>query len=190
MQSYGLGISLAFVTLLLGAAAAACVGLPFVAEQYPTSFSARGQIWHLTLDAWQRAPWSGLGSDWFLKEAGMRTELGPRSAYTLFHAHNQFLQVLATGGAIVGAAMFLMVLYVCSRAVHLSGREGMVAVAYLVAFFVSGSLELNLGIVDRWQFWVTSLAPLVSIAVAGRPRAEQAVPPHRPPVAVARAATI
>ena len=164
----------ATASCLLLMAGSACLAIPVVAERYPSSFSGRGRIWRLTLDAWYREPWLGLGSDWFLKEAGMRTELGPRSVYTLFHAHNQFVHVLATGGVFVGAVTLAMLVVVCRTAARLPGREGAVAVAYLVSFFVSGALELNLGIVDRWQFWVTALAPLVIIAASGQGRPQVA----------------
>jgi len=176
-------------TFLLASAAAICVVLPFLAERSPSLFSGRGRIWHLALDAWWREPWSGLGSDWFLREAGMRTELGSRSVYTLFHGHNQFLHLLVTGGVITALAVAAMLLVACRAALRLEGRKRAVAVAYLVAFFVSGSLELNLGIVDRYQFWVTSLVPLMVIALAGRPTSSREAAhhtPHSKPVLVER----
>jgi O-antigen ligase len=165
--------------VLLAMAASLCVALPFVGERSPSLFSGRGRIWHLALEAWMRRPWTGWGSDWFLREAGMRTELGARSAYTLFHAHNQFLHLLVTGGVVTALAVTIMMLIVCRAAVRLHGQEQAVAIGYLVAFFISGSLELNLGFVDRYQFWVTSLVPLVLIAVAGSARRSGARPVHR-----------
>jgi O-antigen ligase len=149
--------------VLLVLAACACAALPFVPFRDIT-FSRRETIWAVSTRYWQNDELFGLGSRWYADVSGLHTDFGPRSEFFLFHAHNQVLQFLVTGG-LVCAALFLYAMYRLTRSLGRLHRTGRVAVAYLVSFWVSGSLEVNLGVVDRFQFYATALVPLVVLAV-------------------------
>jgi O-antigen ligase len=142
-----------------------CVVLPFVARSDWNALSGRGVIWSISLSAWESRPWRGLGSRWFVEAAGMQSGFGSRSQYLVFHGHNQFVQMLVTGG-LVAASVFLVVAYRLWRAGRGNRSNAWVANAYVAGFFVSGTLELNLGIVDRFQFYSTALIPVLILLAA------------------------
>ena len=148
--------SLAFVS------ATVCVVVPFVASGAASALSGRGNLWRVSIAAWEGSPVIGLGSRWYLEIARMRSDFGSRSIFLVFHAHNQILHILVTGG-VLAVAVFGLFVYLIWRSIisTLSSRGIVVASAILVCFFVSGSLELNLGVVDRFQFYATALVPLL-----------------------------
>jgi hypothetical protein len=67
-------------------------------------------------------------------------------------------------------------MYWLTRSLGRLHRAGRVAVAYLMGFWVSGCLEVNLGVVDRYQFYGTALVPLVVLSV-GTESGERSVVP-------------
>lgn len=151
------------VQVLLLLVACVCAALPFVPFRDIT-FSRRETIWAVSSRYWQNDELFGLGSRWYADVSGLHTDFGPRSEFFLFHAHNQVLQFLVTGGLLC-AALFLYAMYRLTRSLGRLHRTSRVAVAYLVSFWVSGCLEVNLGVVDRYQFYATALVPLVVLAV-------------------------
>lgn len=156
---------------------AACLSfaIPFVPFRDIT-FSGRQNIWVTSLRYWQDSKLFGLGSRWYADVAGLHTDFGPRSEFFLFHAHNQILQFLVTGG-LVCAGLFVYAMYRLGNSIDRLQEWYRVAAAYLVSFWVSGSLEVNLGVVDRYQFYGTALVPLVVLAVgAERVSASQPTP--------------
>jgi hypothetical protein len=157
------GLPARWAHALLVAAACACAALPFLPFRDIT-FSRRETIWAVSTRYWQNNELFGLGSRWYADVAGLHTDFGPRSEFFLFHAHNQVLQFLVTGG-LVCAALFLYAMYRLTRSLGRLRRTHRIAVAYLISFWVSGCLEVNLGVVDRYQFYATALVPLVILAV-------------------------
>ena len=82
--------------------------------------SARGEVWKIALNVFQEKPWLGTGPDTF--ELGFRrlkTRAHVQQALTSMeyqtHAHNDFLQALATTGAL-GCAAYVFLLVALVRA--------------------------------------------------------------------------
>lgn len=138
---------------------AAVVALPFLPHQ-ETSFSNRGYIWTQSLRAAHQALTFGLGANWYSKVALTTGALGP----TVFHGHNQFVQLLVTGGFVLVAAVAVMLLVLTRSALSLSARGRLWGVLYLVALAGSGLLEVSLVFVDNFILAPVVVIPLCYIA--------------------------
>jgi hypothetical protein len=78
--------------IVLAAMALVCV-LPFLTHD-PTAYTNRGHIWQQSLLAWSVDEVWGLGSAWYALVGASSEALGA----TVFHGHNQLVQLLVTGG--------------------------------------------------------------------------------------------
>jgi O-antigen ligase len=77
-----------------------------------TSIGVRLQIWRTSLNVWRKNPVLGIGVDQFeqeLKDRAASQQISPMAGMQL-HAHNDFLQALATFGAL--GAIAILALYV------------------------------------------------------------------------------
>jgi hypothetical protein len=143
----------------------ASLALPVLTYGSSRVFSGRGLIWTLSIDAWTKAPYFGLGSGWYAQAAQSTIGFGGSAVNFLFHGHNQFLHVLVTGGAVCLSLVLVMITYCGVEAARLMRNGVYAGCAVVVAFCVSGALELNLGYLDRQQFLVTALLPLAVVAM-------------------------
>lgn len=148
---------------VLAASAAAVVVLPLTGDS-PSDYTNRGLIWSGSLAQWRTSPVTGLGSRWF-SEAAAYTESIARTA---FHAHNQFIHILVTTGA-VGAVMSVGVIgYLIVVAARWAERGVLAPIGFLVALFASCTLEVGFGLVDRDFLIATTIVGTAAIALADR----------------------
>lgn len=132
------------------------VVLPLVTAD-PLAYSNRGYVWLQSLLAWRSSPLFGHGSNYYAEVAATSGTLGP----TVFHGHNQVVQLLVTGGivaALVVGALALGALSVAARAV---GRGCYFPIAYLVTLAGTCTFEVSLVFVDN-----TFLFPVVVLPLA------------------------
>jgi len=145
--------ALFFAAILAGAAAGASRFSRFLlADPRDFGSTTRAVIWRTSLDAWREFPWlgSGLGS---FREAFRRVQ--PRELKGLVEqAHNDFLQLLVTGGGIgaaLGVLAFGSLLFALAR-IFLRQRhreESAVALAgfgALLSITLHGLVDFNLSI--------------------------------------------
>jgi hypothetical protein len=132
-----------------------CV-LPFITHD-PRAYTTRGYIWQQSLLAWADDRWLGLGSAWYRLVGASSGAIGT----TVFHGHNQLVQLLVTGGyvlAFLAGAMLLLALICAARLARSVSRVG---VLYLVALAGTCLLEVSLAFVDN-----TLAAPVTIIPIA------------------------
>lgn len=110
--------------------------LPLITTD-PRAFTNRGLVWQFSFEYWASSPITGLGSGFYAR-VGNSTE---RLASTVFHGHNQFVQLLITGGIVLTALMLVQILVVIHRVAQLAARGYIAPVAYLVAFATVCTLE-------------------------------------------------
>lgn len=152
----------------LGIAFTVSLGVPFWFANDPTAFTGRGHIWSTTLNYLADAPLVGLGSRWYGQIVGTNSDFGVTANQFVFHAHNQWLQLLTTGGVALAGLVFILLVMVAKKALRLPEPASSAALLYLLAFLLSGTLELNLGIVDRAILWPSALLPLILVAITNR----------------------
>ena len=125
----------------------------------PAAFTNRGYIWQASHAAWAQHPFVGNGSDWFSIVGSSSASLGP----TVFHAHNQFLQLLVTGGVVLALLVGLLVATAVGAAGRLAARGHLVGAGYLAAFAGTCLLEVSLVIVDNSLVFPVAVLPLLFI---------------------------
>jgi len=143
----------------LAALALGALLLPFVVR-VPTAFTNRGGYWISSLDAWRESPWTGHGADWFKVLAQGEENLGGHA----YHAHNQVVQVLVTGGALLMVLALAVLLVLGRRAVAWAGRGWAWPTLVLTALAVVASFEVPLGLVDRTGYVPFAMLPLAVLA--------------------------
>jgi O-antigen ligase len=148
------------VGLVAAVAVAACV-TPLLTRD-PEAFTNRGFIWTQVLKAWGSNPVFGLGTDWFAKTAAS-SDAFANSAYD---AHNQFLQLLATGGIVLAALVGLLLLDVTAAAVALARRGNLFGLYFLIVVVGAGWLEASFGFVDRNQMTAVAILPMAFLLFA------------------------
>jgi O-antigen ligase len=145
------------------ATAMVLVGLPLITST-DGAFTNRGYIWRVSLDIWQRSPWFGYGSSWY-SQIGQYVNSLPGSAY---HGHNQFVQTLVVGGVVylaVTAGMFIVLVYSSGNwALH----KVIYPTVFLMMLFISATLEVSFGTVDRSFLSVVTWLPMAFIVFAER----------------------
>jgi O-antigen ligase len=151
--------SRAFVAfLLLGIAFAAVCILPLITHD-PTAFTNRGYIWQASQAAWAQHPLFGNGSNWFSIIGSSSASLGP----TVFHAHNQFLQLLVTGGVVLAVLVGVLIVAAMTGAAQLAVRGHLFGVGYLAALAGTCVSEVSLVIVDNSLVFPVVVLPLLFI---------------------------
>ncbi|WP_420121540.1 O-antigen ligase family protein [Nakamurella sp.] len=140
--------------LIFSAFAVVCI-IPFVTTQ-PESFSNRGLVWIVSIQAWESNPLFGLGSNWY--NAVGRTSA--RIAGSVFHAHNQLIQFLVTGGIIFAVLVAIQLIMATARATRLAARGEFFAISWLAVLAGSGLFEKSMVFVDNANALPTVLIPL------------------------------
>jgi O-antigen ligase len=148
----------AFAVIFLGAVFATTCIVPLVTTD-PAASTNRGYIWQASHAAWAQHPLVGNGSDWFSIVGSSSASLGP----TVFHAHNQFLQLLVTGGIVLALLVGLLIATAVGAAARLAARGRLVGVSYLAAFGGTCLLEVSLVIVDNSLVFPVAVLPLLFV---------------------------
>jgi uncharacterized membrane protein YeaQ/YmgE (transglycosylase-associated protein family) len=151
--------------------------LPFTAKTND-AYTNRGYIWRLSLQEWSRDPLFGLGSDWY-QAIGKYANLLPSTA---FHGHNQVVQTLVVGGIVNLVVVLGMVLVLVVRAARWSRVPVLFPTVYLAMLFVTCTLEVSFGFVDRAFVLAVTVIPVAFIAFAAEPLPAKPVSaPAQPP---------
>ena len=145
-------------SLLLGIAFAAGCILPLITHN-PAAFTNRGYIWQASHAAWAQDPLFGNGSNWFSVIGSSSASLGP----TWFHAHNQFLQLLVTGGVVLAVLAGVLIVTAMTGAARLAARGHLVGVSWLAALAGTCVFEVSLVIVDNSLLFPVAVLPLLFI---------------------------
>ena len=151
--------SRAFVAFLLVsiAFAAVCI-LPLITHN-PAAFTNRGYIWQAVQGAFAQHPLFGYGSNWFSIIGSSSASLGP----TWFHAHNQFLQLLVTGGVVLAVLVGVLIAAAMTGAARLAVRGHLFGVSWLAALAGTCVFEVSLAIVDNSLLFPVAVLPLLFI---------------------------
>ncbi len=113
----------------------------------PSSSQARFELWRLAWDLWRAHPWVGEGFGDFpaFVRAACRGELDYGVAWPLTHAHNVYLQFLATTGLVgfvaLGAATLVAPLVVARQGLQERRPQALLLLGFVVAFAVFGLTE-------------------------------------------------
>lgn len=152
---------------VLCVAAAACVVamLPMVTRD-PSAFTDRGYIWNISLEAWHASPWVGNGGNWYEQIASTAANVGS----TVFHGHNQFVQLLVTGGLVLVCLVVWQYALVARRAARVAGRTGILFTTYLAVLFGTCMLEVSLAYVDNFSMLFVVAVP-TAVIMFGEPTA-------------------
>lgn len=166
------------VGFLLGLApmVVVCV-LPFITHD-PRAYSTRGYIWAQSLQAWDSSRAFGLGSAWYRLVGTSSGTLGG----TVFHGHNQFVQLLVTGGWVLALLVGLLLLMALISAARLARATTIFGVVFLVALAGACLFEVSFAFVDNTFVLPVMLIPL-AVLIFNRelddlrgPEAELALP--------------
>ncbi len=133
--------------------------LPFVTTD-PTAFTTRGAIWARSLAYWREHPWVGLGSDFYTRIAQTTADLGG----TVYHGHNEVVQLLVTGGVVLAVLVGLLVAATIRRATD-DRTGGTIGLAVLFALAGASLLEVSLLFDDSGVFDPVLLLPLATLLV-------------------------
>jgi O-antigen ligase len=157
--------------LMGGVAIAAAFGavamLPFLTRS-ASAYSGRGLIWQLSLPAWHEQVGLGQGAGWYREIAATSSSI----MSTAFHGHNQFVQILVTGG-VVYAVLATALLAVAARgALRLVATGSLFGVLFMVALAGTCLLEVSLAVVDNMAMLPVVLVPLAVLAFAEATRPE------------------
>ncbi|WP_028050854.1 O-antigen ligase [Cellulomonas sp. URHD0024] len=158
----------AFSALVLAGAGSIAVLLPFVTRS-PTAFTNRGTYWIDGLHTWRDAPWLGAGPRYYWDVAATTGDLGGFA----YHAHNQTVQLLVTGGIVMFALCAAVVVWAIVRAVRCANHD-IAPTMMLVALLVTATFEVPLGFVDREMYHPFALVALLLVLAMGRPNAAAA----------------
>jgi O-antigen ligase len=133
--------------------------LPFVTHD-PTAYTGRGVIWTNSLGYWREHPWIGQGSDFYTRIATTSADLGG----TVYHGHNEVVQLLVTGGVVLAVLVGLLVLAAIHRATD-ERTGGTIGLAVLFALAGASLLEVSLLFDDSGVFDPVLLLPLATLLV-------------------------
>jgi O-antigen ligase len=133
--------------------------LPFLTTA-PLAFTGRGAIWVNSLALWRDHPWIGNGSDFYTRIAQTTADLGG----TVYHGHNEVVQLLVTGGVVLAVLVGALVLAAIGRAATVPGG-GTIGVAILLALAAASLLEVSLLFDGGSVFDPVLLLPLATLLV-------------------------
>ncbi|HEY8721504.1 O-antigen ligase family protein [Pengzhenrongella sp.] len=145
----------------LGGLAAGGIILPFITTE-PTAFTNRASYWIPTLAAWREHPLTGFGADYFKRLAKTAENLGGHA----FQAHNEWVQLLITGGLLLTATVLVLLGIAAVRAVRLAADGTWWGAGWLAALLTVSILEVPFGFVDRTMFLAVVLVPLCLLICA------------------------
>ena len=157
------------------------LGRLLATSPYELGLDVRADVYRATVDLWQAFPWLGSGLATF-PQAFPLFQSGQQEAVGLFwrHAHNDWLELLATTG-VVGAALFLVGLGAIVPRLFRGLRRGLrseVRAAALAAFGALAALAVH----EAADFGLTmpanalALAVVVGAAVGAVPTSEEREP--------------
>jgi O-antigen ligase len=126
----------------------------------PTAFTNRGLIWQASLPYWRANPWFGQGA-YFYSEIG---KTSASIAGAAFHAHNQFVQFLVTGGICYALIAGIMLGVVALLALRQLGMDSVFGVIFLVTLAGVFAMEIPFPTVDNSTMIPVVLMPLGAIA--------------------------
>jgi O-antigen ligase len=144
--------------LSLAAVAVTVVVLPLTTSD-PSAFTNRGYIWGVSIDAWQSSPWVGNGANWYGVIASTAANLGS----TVFHGHNQAVQIAVTGGVLLLLLVVWQYVLAARRAARMPGGAGLFATTYLAALLGTCILEVSLAYVDNFSLLFVVALPTAVI---------------------------
>jgi O-antigen ligase len=136
--------------------------LPFLVSD-PTAFTGRGGIWTSSLAAWRDHPWIGNGPDFYTRVAQTSAGFGG----TVYHGHNELVQLLVTGGVVLAVLAGALVLATIHRVLSTPGA-GATGPAILLALAGASLLEVTLLFDGGNVFDPVMLLPL-AILLVGEP---------------------
>lgn len=145
--------------LVLWTAFAVVAVLPFLPTG-PDAFTGRGAIWERSLAYWHEHLWVGQGSDFYARVAQTTADLGG----TVYHGHNEVVQLLVTGGVVLAALVAVLVLAAVARAADAPGGS-LTGVAVLLALATASLLEVSLLFDSGGVFYPVLLLPLATLLV-------------------------
>lgn len=145
--------------LALWGAFALVAVLPFVTSD-PDAFTRRGAIWSESLAYWHAHPWVGNGADFYTRIAQTSADLGG----TVYHGHNEMVQLLVTGGVVLAVLVGLLVLATIQRATD-ERTGGTAGLAILLALAGASLLEVSFLVNDGAVFDPVLLLPLATLLV-------------------------
>lgn len=135
------------------------------------AYTGRGVIWNGSLTHWiSRAFLFGGGRDWYSRITKSDTTTLISGAYS---GHNQFVQFVATGGAVLAflaIGWFLIQAWVITAP---SSRYLVIGAMTVTGIAVSGWLEVPLGFVDWSTNWTVTIVPLAVLFLARREEVHQ-----------------
>lgn len=141
-------------------------GLGRIASTSPADlrWDVRGDVYSATLDVWKRFPWTGSGVGTFAQAFPLE-QRGQPEAVGLFwrHAHNDWLELLATTG-LVGAALFLAGLGAVALRLVRGLRNGLRSEDRAAALAALGALAA-LAVHEVADFGLTMPANALALAV-------------------------
>ncbi|WP_315097005.1 O-antigen ligase family protein [uncultured Cellulomonas sp.] len=150
----------------LGMAAVALVAvvLPLVTSS-ASAMANRGGYWVAGREAWADAPLVGHGWDYYDRLATTADDLGGYA----YHAHNQLMQLLVTGGVVLVVVVTALLVVGAVRAARAAGVGDVWPALTVTAVLAAGIVEVPFGVVDRTMFWPYVLVPLC-VVLLGAPR--------------------
>lgn len=134
-----------------------------------SAFSNRGLIWTFSLSAWEQAEWNGLGINWY-NVIGRTSE---RLAGSVFHGHNQLVQLLVAGGLLFVLAVLPSLLMATFRAAGFSARGNLFGICWMAVLAAGSVFEKSLMYVDNRNFLVATVLPLAFLLIS--PKDEEPV---------------
>ena len=164
------------VGFLLGIAVLAVgVVIPLVTTN-PTAFTNRATIWQASLHSWSSNKLVGLGSNWFARQLASSQNI----ANTASQAHNEFIQMLATGGIVLVSLVALLCLVLLSSAAWTATLGEFFPIEFVVSYFAAFWFEQSLGFVDQPYLFPLTVVPL-SFVLFAVPRVAPAANATEPP---------
>ena len=134
-----------------------CV-LPLITHD-PGAFTNRGYIWQQSLLEFDTSKLLGLGASFYSIIGASSATLGP----TVFHGHNEFVQLLVTGGVVLVLLVGALIALGAVSASALAVRGSVFGVAWLAAFAGACVLEVSLVLVDNDILFPVMVVPLAVI---------------------------
>ena len=130
----------------------------------PEAYTGRGVIWNGSLTHWvDRAFLFGGGRDWYSRITKSDTTTLISGAYS---GHNQFVQFVATGGAVLAVLALGSLLVQAYVITAPRSRYLVIGAMTVTAIAVSGWLEVPLGYVDWSTNWTVTIVPLAILFLA------------------------
>lgn len=132
--------------------------LPVITHS-PDAFTNRGYIWQASLQSWESDRLFGLGTNWFQRIGSSSGSIGG----TVFHAHNQLVQLLVTGGVVAALLVGVLMAIALIAAARLASRGHLFPVTYLAALAGTCIFEVSLVFVDNPTVFPVAVLPLLFI---------------------------